>query len=80
VRELLEKLENFGNKDTTTLSAPGVREARRLGFVTSRRVGPPALFKRPVRARKRSDYRKLAWRHELTDAGRAALARELPGQ
>jgi hypothetical protein len=73
VRELLEELDTFGNKDTADLVARGVGLARRAGFVTSYRIGPPSPPRLAFRRRSRL---KLAWRHELTDAGRAALAEE----
>ncbi len=75
VRDLLDEIDAFGNKDTGDLLSGGVGLARRAGFVTSRRIGAPITTPRRL-ARRQGLFVKLAWRHELTEFGRAAIRAE----
>jgi hypothetical protein len=72
-RHLLERLSR-GAIESVSFGEPGLRDARRAGYVVSIRAGAGFARLAPGAHNRRRDFRKLAWRHRLTDTGRAALA------
>lgn len=75
VLTLLDRLAAGGIPDSPSLDVPGLKGALRLGYVASRRIGPPTALYRTTHGRRTRDFSGLAWRHELTARGRAAVGR-----